>query len=203
MQNIPNYNKQRTYDRSIDELIGIAKGILADNSINTNEAIFLKEWIKANFSEYEIDNYPLNILLPRIQLYLQDNKLDKEEEKELIELLNDFTGGKPLNEQIHSMATALPLTTPAPEITFKDKYFCFTGKFTIGTRKAVEELIKQHEGNTTRKPQSNTDYLVIGILGSQDWIHSTYGRKIEQALEMQEAGHHIKIISEEHLIKFL
>jgi NAD-dependent DNA ligase len=48
-----------------------------------------------------------------------------------------------------------------------------------------------------------TDYLVIGNYATDSWIHSSYGRKIEKAMEMKQKGHHIKIISESHWVDFL
>ena len=39
-----------------------------------------------------------------------------------------------------------------------------------------------------------TDYLVIGILGSEDWIHTSYGRKIEKAIEIKQKGFNVAII---------
>ena len=48
-----------------------------------------------------------------------------------------------------------------------------------------------------------TDYLVIGNYATDSWIHSSYGRKIEKAVDMKAKGHHIKIISESHWTSFL
>lgn len=46
-------------------------------------------------------------------------------------------------------------------------------------------------------------YLIIGDLGSRDWVQSTHGRKIEQALEYTREGTGLAIISEEHWFKSL
>ncbi len=43
-----------------------------------------------------------------------------------------------------------------------------------------------------------TDYLVIGTLASEAWVHTTHGRKIEAAVEMKAEGHRIIIVAEEH-----
>jgi len=89
-------------------------------------------------------------------------------------------------------------------VIVKGKTFCLTGEFTIGTRKSCENIIKELGGDVKKQPTLKTDYLVVGILGSEEWIHSSFGRKIEQAVnfrDVRKTG--IKIISEEHFIKFL
>jgi hypothetical protein len=40
--------------------------------------------------------------------------------------------------------------------------------------------------------------LVIGEIGSQDWLHSTHGRKIEKAIEYNDTGAKIAIVPEKH-----
>jgi len=203
MQESKPFNHTRVKDRNLDELIGITKGLIADNEINTKEATFLLNWIETNFNKNDLYTYPADIIYDRLLVMLKDNTLDEQEAKELLELLQSITGGKPIAEQVTSMTTTLPLDNPAPEVIFTDNTFCLTGTFTIGTRKAVEDIIKEKGGKVTRKPTKTTNYLVIGLISSKDWIHSTHGRKIEQALQMQERDLPIKIISEEHLIKFL
>ena len=47
------------------------------------------------------------------------------------------------------------------------------------------------------------NYLVIGIISSEDWMYSTHGRKIEQAVAFVSQGHPIAIISEEHWERFV
>ncbi|MNF12093.1 hypothetical protein D3C80_2134780 [compost metagenome] len=41
-------------------------------------------------------------------------------------------------------------------------------------------------------------YLVVGAIGNEQWLHSTYGTKIKKAVELREAGAPLAIVSEEH-----
>src|SRR5690606_39920010 len=41
-------------------------------------------------------------------------------------------------------------------------------------------------------------YLVVGSIGNDQWLHSTYGTKIKKAVELREAGAPLSIVSEEH-----
>lgn len=204
MENNIRYRLQEIKDRNIDELIGISRGIIADGIVNTKEGNFLLDWIKKHFDVYDLNTYPVNTIYDRLSNILKDGFIDDEESKELLDLLTSFTGDKPIVEQIASMSSTLPLCNPYPDVNFEDKNFCLTGAFTIGTRAKVEELIQDLGGIAQKNPTLKTNYLVIGILGSGEWIHSSYGRKIEKAVELRDInGKDLKIISEEHFIKFL
>lgn len=151
-----------------------------------------------------IAQYPQNILYDRLSVMLSDGILDNNESKELLNLLKSLTGGQLIANEIKSMTTELPLCKPAPDVLFKDKTFCFTGEFVIGTRKTCENIVKDKGGGIKKHPTLKTDYLVVGILGSEDWIHSSFGRKIEVAVNLRDDRKtDIKIISEEHFIKFI
>lgn len=45
--------------------------------------------------------------------------------------------------------------------------------------------------------------LVIGAYATDSWAHSSFGRKIEKALEIREEGSQISIVSELHWVSFL
>lgn len=195
------YNGARLNDRKIDELIGLCKGIIADGSIVEAEAEFLQQWLQNNKDVR--NHWPANVIYSRIARMLLDNKLDDEEERELLVTLLDVTGGPTIQKNISSMSSTLPLCSPAPIVIFEDRLFCMTGKFLVGTRAQVEATIESLGGKTTSNPTMKTHYLVIGSVGSDDWIHSTHGRKIEEAIKYREKGKPISIISEEHWCSFL
>jgi NAD-dependent DNA ligase len=88
-------------------------------------------------------------------------------------------------------------------IHFPQRHFCLTGRFIYGTRTQCEEAITARGGIVQKKPTSETAYLVLGIFGSTDWMHSTHGRKIEAAIDLEKRGHSIAIVAEEQWIKSL
>lgn len=195
------YSHYRRIDRSVDELIGLCKGVLADGLVVQAEAEFLQAWLRSNVDVLE--TWPANVIYHRIEVMLSDNHLDQAEETELIELLMDVTGG-PADPHVKSMATTLPLDKPAPSITFENKLFCVTGRFALGPRAVVFDEIKARGGSVTNGIVQSLDYLVIGQVGSEDWMHSTHGRKIEKAIEYRdEQNISLAIVSEEHWTKHL
>ncbi len=195
-------NARRLADRSTDELLGICKGVLADADVNIDEVNFLCRWLEAN-AEY-INQWPANILSERIIEILSDKIVNKGEKRELFNLLNEITGGtKTFYDSLKNNSAILPLCVPPPDIVFKKRMFCFTGNFLYGTRNRCEREIEQRGGLAQKQPAQNTNYLIIGHLGSTDWMHTSFGRKIESAVKFRDSGVPISIISEEHWVKFL
>lgn len=188
----------RLNERKVDEIIGICKGMVADNDLSQQEIDFLCQWTSSN--RLTAHTWPVSKLCERIQTMLVDGKIDEEEKKDLLITLKEITGE--INENRGNKSTRLPLTEPPPPITFEGQNYCFTGRFITGTRNHVESIIIRKNGNTQKSPTLKTNYLVIGLLGSTDWIHSTHGRKIEKAVEIQPASG-IKIVSEEYWSQFI
>jgi len=191
------FNTDRLIDRAIDELIGICKGIIIDKSISDEEVQFLIHWLEVNKDQAHI--WPASVLVDRINYFLSDNVIDAQEKEDLLNILTQVSG----SSDIANMSTSLPLCSPAPDIVFNARRFCLTGKFLYGPRKKCEYEIITRGGQAQSAPTQETDYLIIGCIGSTDWIHSTHGRKIEYAIELKSKGSPIAIISEEHWSNFL
>ena len=192
----------RTQDRKIDELVGIARGITSDGQVNRDEADFLISWLESN--ESVINEYPGYMIYNRIQSMLSDGILDDEERAELFELLNELTGGTP-EVEVSSMSSTLPLDKPMPNpIQIKNNHFCLTGAFAAGTRTQLQNVIKDMGGYIDKNVTKKTNFLVIGIIGNDNWKHSSHGLKIEKGVKYRdEKSTGISIVSEEHWIGFV
>ena len=199
-----NIRAKEVCDRKIDELIGICRGVIADNTTNIQEAKFLLKWVESN---YKVANfYPFNVLYSRLGEMLKDGILDDEEQKELLEIMTALTGGELIIEDrsIESMSSTLPLCEPEPIITIKGSSFVFTGVFTTGPRKKLSQLVVEIGGIIHDGVKKETNFLVIGDIGSLDWAHSSFGRKIEKAVELRDIKKSgIAIVSERHWARYL
>lgn len=193
------FNRARLDDRVVNELLGLAHGVIADGIVSQQEAEYLKKWLVANIAAR--DNPLVANLLQRISGILSDNVLDREEAQELLETLSSFAGGDfELGELLKS--SCLPLDNPQPTLCISGSHFCFTGTFAFGSRKQCEQAVAKlggYSGSMTMR----TDYLVVGIYATESWAHSSYGRKIEKALTMKEKGVNITIIGENHWLLFV
>jgi len=174
---------------------------LADGKINQAEAEFLLHWLA--LSNEAADEWPGDILFARIGAMLKDGHLDTTEESELLKLLINITGGDAARLNAHSLSSGLPIDAPAPTIVIPGNRFCFTGKFLFGTRNRCCEEIEARMGIVIENIAQNLNYLVIGLVGSRDWAHSSFGRKIEQAIAYKRQGIPLAIVAEEHFVKAL
>ena len=192
-------NNDRLGSRQIDELIGLARGLIADDKISPEEVEFLQKWLAANL---HISGQPLiHTLYRRVGNILSDGIVDDEEKRELLDTLNRFSSRDyELGEVLKS--STLPLCNPAPEIEFEERRFCFTGTFNYGQRKDCERAI-ENRGGIAGGITQKTDYLVIGVYATESWKHSSFGNKILKAAEFRDAGYPVRIVSEEHWVKYL
>ena len=192
-------NSDRLQSRQVDELIGLARGMIADGSINSAEVQFLEKWLVTNLS---ISQQPLiAALYDRVRAILADGVADPEECNDLFAALNAFTASdSELGEA--SEATSLPLCQPAPRVRFEGMVYCFTGTFSFGQRKHCEEAVISR-GGTGGSLTKATNYLVIGAYATEFWKHSSFGNKILKAVEMRSTGASISIIAEEHWARHL
>ena len=132
---------------------------------------------------------------------LEDNNLDDEEARELLDTLHKFGGGDFELGEIQK-ATRLHFDDPPPSIDFQERWFCFTGTFAYGSRSDCSRTVESL-GGTAGSLTKATDYLVVGIYATDSWAHSSFGRKIEKAVQYREDGSGIAIVSEEHWIEYL
>lgn len=190
------WNAARRADRTLDEMLGLVKGVIVDGVVTEGEAQFLAHWINANPEAARI--WPGNVLARRLQKIFADRVVDEEERDDLLGLLQSVTGetlGMPENE---NPSTRLPLDDPAPALSFDGTLYVFTGRFVYGTRAACQASVVERGGECASDITRKTDVVVIGDLGSRDWIHTSFGRKIQKAVEYRDHGVGLAIVSEEH-----
>lgn len=187
-------NRRKVQDRQIDTLIGLSKGITADDSVNQGEAEFLQSWLAQNI---QIDNPVITNLLTRVDEMLEDGFLDKEESAELFSILRSISGEKVALGEVSKSAT-LPVCSPAPDVIFSGKEFLFTGTCAYGTRKECQAAIQSLGGSNAKGVTRRLDYLVLGAYVTDSWAHESFGRKIEKAMEYRNSGLPLSIVTEEH-----
>ncbi|RRH72005.1 BRCT domain-containing protein [Falsigemmobacter faecalis] len=190
---------QRINEKQTHEVIGLARGLLADGHLSDHEIHFLHKYLVA--SEAAQTNPLVSRLVQRVKEAVADGLISEEERTDLTAIMtsltaNDFELGEVLK------ATSLPLCVPAPALNFTDARISFTGTFVFGKRHECETAAAALGaicGNLTQK----TRYLVIGEYATESWKFSSFGNKIMQAAEWRDRGVPINIVSEQHWRKYL
>jgi hypothetical protein len=77
-------NRARRTERDLLEMLGLAKGMLADGVVNEDEARALRGW-GTNHSE-TLERWPLNLIFTRLNQYFADGRIDESERAELHDL---------------------------------------------------------------------------------------------------------------------
>jgi len=191
------FNRPRRTGRNYDELIGIIRGIIADGRVCRAESDLLARWC-LNYG-VEAGEWPAGPIVARLNRIYEDGVVTESELDGLKDLLLEVIGG---DEQSVDAATELPLCKPVPAVVFDNNVFVFTGKFASGTRAYCQRETELRGGLCEDSVTLRINYLVIGAMGSRDWIHTPWGRKIERAKELQQSKR-IAIISEETWLRSL
>lgn len=184
-------------------------GVIFDSEVTQKEAESLYAWL--HMQPELVDTWPASVIYSRLQEVLADGVVDSEEAADLLDMLTqvvrkpgrvesvDTSTGEILSEVASSQ---LPVTEPK-EFSVSGHHFVFTGKFASGTRSECQAEITERGGRCQSSPTKKTRFLVIGAVGSRDWAHSSWGRKIEKAIELRDSGECIDILSEEVWLKHM
>lgn len=187
-------NARRRADRTVNEMLGVCKGMLADGNVTNGEVYALADWFTANPDA--ISTWPGLILATRLRKILADGRIDEDERTSLTDLMRATIGTIDVYDA--NPTTDLPLDDPPPPLVFVGRTFLFTGAFVYGTRRECQQAVVARGGQFVEKAVQRVNVLVIGCIGSRDWIHSSFGRKIEAVMHLKRQGFPIVTVDEHH-----
>lgn len=199
-----NYTERKVFDI----LTGIALGILADGELSAKEASFLARWIEIN-SQILPEKF-IRKLLPVIRVAGHGGDLADDELASITILLESIAFGEtPSNSTNCAPLIGTPCALifddiESPEILFVGYEFVFTGNFMNGSKKdLMERTNKLGASAKSANPTSQTDFVVVGSKGSEQWAYSGLGRKVEHALKLKGDLCKLRIIREEDFFRVL
>jgi putative phage-type endonuclease len=105
--------KQFESAKTMSELIGLCRGIIADNKVTTAEVMFLNSWLQdVGF----IAEWPASEIAQTMERILEDGVVTKEEKEELKKLLQRVAGGStaPVTETPRQVTEVTALAEIAP-----------------------------------------------------------------------------------------
>jgi len=186
--------QQRQLAKAAQTLLGICAGITCDSKINDLEIAYLRTWLADHPDVAAV--WPGSAIARRIDEILADGIVTDEERTDLFSILKNLSGNQFAETgSAEPAGPAIPFDDD-PSIFFRNMTFCFTGQFYYGTRAACERVILKLQAMAVDNVSGKLDYLVVGSAVSPDWVNSTYGRKIETAIQRQERYGQPAIISE-------
>jgi NAD-dependent DNA ligase len=190
-------NHRLRQERAVENLLGMARGIICDGVFNDYEVMELRAWIRENPDACV--TWPGSDLCDRIQRILADGMIDEAERAELRDFLEALSGERQVSDTDDARgAVMLPLDVPPPPISFEGSRFVLTGHFLCGVRDFVAHRIESRGALVDKAVTKRTNYLLIGSMASRDWKHSNYGTKIRKAVEYRTRGVPLAIIAEDH-----
>jgi hypothetical protein len=176
--------------------------LLADDSINEREALFLSTWLRNRPSA--LTGWPGADLFTLCERMLNCPADDAEVGADLRELTGRIVGGRLVETGACGGAVTQVVfddlkTLPTPGATV-----CLTGTFVGLSRRALEERLAVLGYRIAKNSLgSSVEMLVVGAASSKDWVSSAYGRKIEAALSRRKKQGKPMIVSEKQLIPLL
>lgn len=193
-------DKRRT-TKAIEHLMGMVTGMVADSHLHDMEIQLLQTWL-AQHPEATQD-FPGSVIARKVNEVLADGVITEAERSHLLEVLTQMA-----STDFSATGSAAPEVIALPiedcvSIDFNNAMVCLTGEFLYGTRAACERLVLAAGAMCADNVSKKVDILVVGTRVSPDWAHTTFGRKIQRAMELQEQGHTIEIISEKKMMEAL
>lgn len=181
----------------MQRLQGLMVGISFDGQITVEELGTLQEWLDCH--EHLRKCWPYDELEGLILSILNDGKIDKREHDELLAFFADFaktTGHQSIALPNSDSFTLKGVCAVCPEVSFRERTFCFTGESERMTRTQCAQIVEGLGGNFWPRVTLDIHYLVVGANGNPCWAYACYGRKIEQAVRYRKDGHQLLIVHE-------
>lgn len=189
------WRNRQDADQNVDQLMGLAQGIIMDGVVTEEEAKGLSDWLE----RHDVADHPVVVpLAMQLKEFMRDGVLDDDEAAAFKETLLAFTGGTGEGGEEYTTA-ALPVDEECA-IVFAGMVFVLTGTFNMGTRKTVTTLLRETGASVESNVTKRTNFLVLGHYVTPAWRHKSFGRKIEKALEYRAVGGvGLKIVGERDL----
>lgn len=173
--------------QTLKELASILKAISCDGMLAKEEIDYLTKWLKENDSLR--GNFPYDRIANKLEEVLEDGIITNDESKELLQLFQKAED--PLS----------CTTTGNSAIDVRDKNICLSGEFTFGSKEDVAGFLEEKGAQIQKSITKKTNILIVGGMGSSAWCAGNYGTKVKKALELQEKGIEIQILSEKDFFK--
>jgi NAD-dependent DNA ligase len=155
-----------TLKQSLGELLGIAKGLMADQELSDSEIRFLHDWLEERYAM--TSSFPGNVIQQRIKDVLEDNIVTEEERSHLVDTLDML-----IEDRLEDLAEQVDLTElwfdEVGLLEFDKARFCLTGNFVYGPKGVCKTAIEKRGGVVSPSVGKGVQFLIVGALGVDEW----------------------------------
>jgi hypothetical protein len=181
--------------QDIQHLQPVLSTIASDGTVTEAEIEQLATWLSER--EHLRQCWPYEEMDNLLTTTMQNQCIDPEEQKSLLEFCSSFTSSDQDFETPHVTARMLfDIFAVSPVISFDDYIFCFTGESKRASREEMKRLAQDRGAKIVEAVSPELDYLVVGVNGNPCWAYCSYGRKIAQAIELRRQGSRLLIVHE-------
>jgi NAD-dependent DNA ligase len=186
--------KTRQATRALEHLMGMVTGMLADQQLNKLEIQMLATWL-GEHKEVTL-HWPGFVIARKVEEIMEDGVITEVERAHLQQVLTDLIASEfAITGSTSPEVSNLPINDVVTVI-LRNAGVCHTGEFMFGTRAACERATLKAGGMPSDSVSKKVQYVVVGTRVSPAWAHTSFGRKIQRAAELQQEGCPIEIISE-------
>ena len=147
--------------QSLGELLGLARGLLADQDLSDGEIEFLDKWLEDRYAM--TSSFPGNVIHDRIKEVLADGVITEDERNHLVETLNMLIEGR-LDDLTEQVDLSELWFDEVGLIEFDQTKFCLTGDFVYGPREVCKTAIEERGGVVAQTVVNEPQILVVGGL---------------------------------------
>jgi hypothetical protein len=173
----------------------ILSAIASDGTVAEAEVEQLSMWLAER--EHLRKCWPYDEMDSLLTTTMHDQSIDPNEHKALLEFCSTFTTSELDFETPHVTARMMSdIFAVSTVISFDEYSFCFTGESKRATRDEMKSMAQDRGAKVVESVFPELDYLVVGVGGNPCWAYSSYGRRIEKAMELRRQGSQLLIVHE-------
>lgn len=173
----------------------ILRAIASDGSVAEAEVEQLSMWLAER--EHLRKCWPYEEMDNLLTTTMRDQSIDPKEQKLLLEFCSSFSASEQDYETPHITARTLSaIFAVSPVVSFDDYSFCFTGESQRATQEEMKTMARDRGAKIVESVTPDLDYLIVGVGGNPCWAYSSYGRRIEKALQLRRQGSKLLIVHE-------
>jgi hypothetical protein len=187
----------------LNHFLGYCRGIVCDGKITLEEAKGILDYLK---------NYPqlhsvvgVSQILTTCTDAVDDDKIDKEEEAEICEVIGQIVGdcyGDTGLAQTFGVANVNEHKIDSLDM-LKGATIVLTGTFRVKPRRIFEQKLEGFGAIITKHVSGNTKYVIIAGKASRDWIEMHRGTKIRKAQQLRMQSDKPLFVSESQLLRLI